>query len=468
MGKYDLAIRLGKSLLSDTASYVKACGKRSILETKPTIFHGINPTAIYPLSGKTFALPRFCTLEMQEARRMNKIAVRQAKSQGIDRTYPNATPQDLKRLTSETIEDSYSRVEWTNPKDGKVYNLLKQGETKDGKVVVRILDEHGAFVKEANITPKIHVLIDDTAPGVFAEQYKNSYDSYITEFLKMSHFDLIQMGAKRANPFEKTILYDVRTSCIDGKYDVDKRGIEIYKEIIKDIDNKKMSPYIISMSRGVDYKFSESLSEFSLQEHKSFKNFVSELQKSGIRILVSAGNSGKNSQSIELLNTGAEGVGALQHGKIASYSASRNSKFTQHYEESALNTTVDELGNVNITGIPGTDFSLKNNFLLGRTQKDYEIQISELLNYRRLLSKRVLKLKKEGKLIQEMIDNYKHKCELIDNIYAKLQSQRRNVSIKNGVFVPIKMRFDGHGGTSLATAIRAAKLALNDMMKDVL
>ncbi len=69
MGKYNLAIKFGKSLHSYTASYVKACGKRSILETKPTVFHGINPTMTYAPSGKSFALPRFCTQEMKQASR---------------------------------------------------------------------------------------------------------------------------------------------------------------------------------------------------------------------------------------------------------------------------------------------------------------------------------------------------------------------------------------------------------------
>ena len=122
-------------------NFVQKTGVKSVLQTKAPIFHGINPTLTYVPSGKTFALPRFCTEEMKQARQMNKIAIRQAKAGEIVRTYPKATPQDLKRLTSETIEDSYSRVEWTNPNDGKVYNLLKQGETKDGKVIVRILDK---------------------------------------------------------------------------------------------------------------------------------------------------------------------------------------------------------------------------------------------------------------------------------------------------------------------------------------
>ena len=125
----------------DVAKYVKVCGKRFLPETKPSIFHGINPTISYAPSGKTFELPRFCTTEMQTARELNKIASRQIKSSGAVPKYTKAVAEDLRRLTSETIEDSYSRVRWVNPKDGKVYNLLKQGQTDDVKVIVRILDE---------------------------------------------------------------------------------------------------------------------------------------------------------------------------------------------------------------------------------------------------------------------------------------------------------------------------------------
>ncbi len=39
----------------DVARYVKACGKRSILETKPSIFQEVNPTLTYETTGKTFA-----------------------------------------------------------------------------------------------------------------------------------------------------------------------------------------------------------------------------------------------------------------------------------------------------------------------------------------------------------------------------------------------------------------------------
>ena len=78
---------------------------------------------------------------------MNKIASRQIKSP-ITSNFSKATAEDLRRLTSTSIEDSYSRVQWTNPKDGKIYNLLKQGKQKMGKSSFEFLDQDGAFVKK--------------------------------------------------------------------------------------------------------------------------------------------------------------------------------------------------------------------------------------------------------------------------------------------------------------------------------
>ncbi|MBR1460096.1 hypothetical protein IJ596_00475 [bacterium] len=178
--------KVGLSLIRNT---VKAKGG-SVLRSKPDVFHGINPTLRYTENGKIFALPRFITPEMQEARAMNQIAIRQAKAGNVVRTYPKATSKDLIRLTSETIEDTYSRVEWTNPKDGKLYNLLKQGETEDDKVIVRILDEEGAFIKEVQLEPKNIKILDDFSSGT---DYIKSSSSM---FDVMTHGDIVATFAK--------------------------------------------------------------------------------------------------------------------------------------------------------------------------------------------------------------------------------------------------------------------------------
>lgn len=114
-------------------------------------------------------LPRFSSPEMIMARNLNKIALRDIKVPKIY-TFPKATPQDLKRLTSNTVKDSYSRVTWTNPKNGKVYHILKESELSDGNISVRILNEDGSFLKNASIKPKKIIIIDD-----FEQNQKSIY-----------------------------------------------------------------------------------------------------------------------------------------------------------------------------------------------------------------------------------------------------------------------------------------------------
>ena len=151
--------KIGINAAKSGVAFLKSGYNKYLLQVKRPIFHGINPTLTYPLSGKTFNLPRFGTVEMAQARQMNKIATREIKTASIP-TFSKASPEDLRRLTSSAVDATSSRVRWTNPKDGKVYNLLKQGESQKGDVIVRILDEDGAFVKEATIKPKTIGIID--------------------------------------------------------------------------------------------------------------------------------------------------------------------------------------------------------------------------------------------------------------------------------------------------------------------
>ena len=114
-------------IASVARTFVKACKKKSILQTKPNIFHGINPTLTYPKSGEPFALPRYISKEMQEVRQMNKISIYEARAaQRADSvSFPKASAEDLQRLTANTFEASYSRCVYVRPKDGEIFNLLK-------------------------------------------------------------------------------------------------------------------------------------------------------------------------------------------------------------------------------------------------------------------------------------------------------------------------------------------------------
>ncbi len=434
MGKVDLGISLAK----DVTTFLKAGSARSLLRRQPSIFHGINPTLTYPPTGKTFALPRFCTVEMKQAREMNKIASRQIKSP-ITSNFSKATAEDLRRLTSTSVEDSYSRVQWTNPKDGKVYNLLKLGETEDGKVLVRILDSDGAFVKETTIKPKEIAILDNSYGSAFELPYiyelggmKN--ENLPTELGELSHAKAVEIFAKRSNPFARYTIFET------GYHSGSSR-----------INNDKVISHLKTLQQGKKYDYvncSIGSETFDVTEtcEPIYKKVCEEVDKlnslRGSRILFASGNSDGGifrSKAVNrfLLNSNtAEGVGSLdKQGVVSMFSSSKNSKFCQHYEQGEFLITQTSNG-INITGQAGTDivFSEKNPFV-GMKLGD----ILEACNEKPELWKYMQKL------------SFKDGGESYDDI-AEL-------------FFPPNMRI---AGTSFATPIRTAKLALNDMMEGVL
>ena len=197
MSKLDLGIKL----IQRSTAWVKACGKRSILETSPQVFHGINPTLTLQ-NGKTIYLPRFISEEMQTARKMNKAVIQELKKP-VDRTFPKATAEDLKRLTDTTFEISTRRTVYTNPRDNKVYHLLSEGKTDNGLARIRILDSEGAFVKTVEVKPQKIVIMDD-----FASQSPLGA-SYSNQYIELSHGDLVHLVARKTNPFANFEIIDI-------------------------------------------------------------------------------------------------------------------------------------------------------------------------------------------------------------------------------------------------------------------
>jgi hypothetical protein len=435
----DDAARLAAQSGDDVANYAKACGKRSILETKPSIFHGINPTISYPPSGKVYELPRFCTQEMQQARKLNQIALRQIKHP-VNPNFPKATAEDLRRLTSETVEDSFSRVQWTNPKDGKVYHLLKQGETADGKVIVRILGEDGSFIKEASVVPKKIGIIDSLGC------LKNNSEISLSDALYLEHGDFVTTFAKRNNPFATYILKN--NSSLRGRF-TDWSLNSCADEIV----GEKLDYLSISLG-------SECKTDKVASLTKNVTHFDETLAKKSkdTRVLVAAGNGGKNSTALELRGQ-IEGVGSLStKGKISESSASRSSRLTQHYELGEYSTKGvynpdGQLIGLNFTGLPGCDVKIKY-----RELKDLEIQkIKKLKSELETLAKK----KKE---LKSLSDEWKQ-C-----IADEVTVERELKKLAEGTIyekIPARI-FSEQSGTSFSTPVRAAKLALNDMMEGIL
>ena len=218
-----------------------ASKRAHLLQTKPEI-HGINPRGVIEEIGEIVEFPRFSSIEMQTAQQMNKIALRQAKT-GIQRTFAKATPEDYQRLTSTRIKDTYARAEWTNPKDGKVYHILKEYVTKNGKIKVRILDSEGAFIKEAELAPKIIAI-----PDVYNVESK---------YFGLSHGDIVTTFAKRHNPFARYVPFNVSLMKLHNQTEL--------REIVEYINKGNRIDYISgSIGRFVDgeYKKVKEISQY--------------------------------------------------------------------------------------------------------------------------------------------------------------------------------------------------------------
>lgn len=428
--------------------------------------HGINPSTV--IDGEKVLLPRFCSEEMQTAVKMNKQVLHGLRTPN-SRTYSKATAEDLRRLTSDTLEDSYSRVEWTNPKDGKVYNILKQGETKDGKVAVRILDKDGAFVKEAELTPKI-IGINDDFTGF------NEYVCY-----GMPHGNMCLTYAKRNNPFAKYVTFDTNTSQIANGHELDK--INDY------ISNGGKLDYL-SCSYGHDITLNKKfiMEDTSLARFAFDRPYDAVIEKTNARVLMAGSNYNKDvhvasvkelSNQYLVMNKNVEGVGSInpKTRRISDFSLSRNSELTQHYEVGEYSPQITTNG-LNITGLSGTDVGcntpllemLQKNPLLGKPvekvanlKKMIEARIDELRqqHYKILMQDKTTpfaeKMKKMQKIDDAKFVNEQRRARLLDNMLGLKES--------GGVYTA---NLEPISGTSFATPVRTAKLALNDMLEGVL
>lgn len=430
-----------------------------------TAFHGINPSSV--IEGERYVFPRFCSVEMQTAVKMNKNVLQKLRTIP-DRTYPKATAEDLRRLTSDTIEDSFARVEWTNPKDGKIYNILKQGETQDGKVAVRILDKDGGFVKEAELTPKV-IGIND--------KFSNIDES---GGFGLSHGDLCLTYAKRNNPFARYVTFDTSLGEIASGSEL--RDVNSYLKKGGKLD-------YLSCSYGADC--STTTKVYTPNQDTLFLELVSPydalIRKYNTRILVAGSNKKPNevrtaneiSNRILVMNSKVEGVGSInpETRRISDFSLSRNSELTQHYEVGEYTPYVTKNG-LNITGLSGTDISCKNRYLQSLQENPLiGKSVDRVQKLKSMLEARIKELIKEhyNIMIKDKTTPFAQKFEKMQRVddakyvneirRAKLLDYTLDLKAEDGTYVA---KLDKITGTSLSTPIRTAKLALNDMLDGIL
>ena len=319
---------------------------------------------------KAAAQGRFSSEAGKVARNLNRIAIRTVKGDSMAYTFSKATPEDFARLTSKKLKDSYKRVTWTNPEDSKVYHILEEGREK-GKIQVRILDKDGGFVKNAELEPKTIVV----------------FDSFFSP-RGVTHGEMMETFIKRFNPFAKV----ERLEHKKGLYE----NIIYRGKLPPHLEQKRFEGLENAMNKGkkVDYIsmsevcFPEGMyvgagtGEFQ-QEYMALSPCIEgispifeRIMSRGTRILCSSGNHdtlAKNLVSDRLAIRGVEGVGSLKGRHIASDSCSRNSIFTQHYEQRnySAQLVTDDSGKaigVNVTGQRGVDMPLtwKTKKLIGR------------------------------------------------------------------------------------------------------
>ena len=312
----------------------------------------------------------FDSLRYGIASSMNKLAVDSTKTDEMIFTYSKAAPEDLKRLTSKSIRDSYKRAVWVNPKDNKMYHILEESRN-EGKVQVRILDKDGGFVKNAELTPK-NIVIFDNFYGLRG----------------VTHGEMMETFVKRFNPFANVERLPHKKNLFElvkyrGKLPV-KLEEKRFTELAAKMDKGKKVDYIsFSEADYMDFGDISGVSGEALKKDISeipflqrIKSIYEKITSRGTRILGAAGNNHEHAASTvnnRLAIDGFEGVGSLRNGAIAFDSCSRNEAFTQHYERRDYfpRLVKDDDGKVlgiNITGLSGTDMPItyKTKKLLNR------------------------------------------------------------------------------------------------------
>lgn len=462
---------------------------------------GISNTAFLPVSFGSIAkkvnvvnreveVPDFATEDGKIARALNLQAVYNIK------TYEDFIPKtiyecDREIVESDEIEDNAKWVPWVNPKDGKMYTVIKTADNEDGTKTVRVLDEDGELVKECDIRPKKIIVLDDAS--FFDKHIEGA--AYNNDELN-NHGFLVSLMAKRNNP-----LADVEILGGDNLLNGDMERSEVIKRlriVLERLNNGEQIDAInisldseIPVAQMLEYydidinklpkecvKDFIQLNFMHMQESLEEIELINKIAAKGTRIMVASGNNGRDYYTFRSGYNNVELVGGIaSDGKIASDSASR--KLTSHYEQFDHPVTLKKNG-INVTGCHGVDFSYpeyikkymgkkaEGNVISGDEEKAlFSAGIPERFDY-------------EQKLIDKSNDGFllffeKEKTEANGGVPVYLpfdtgiglKSSFRYLTVdKNGYLVPyLKKEISG---TSYASPTRAAKVMLNDTMQEIL
>ncbi len=318
----------------------------------------------------------FSSQDGKIARTLNKTALYRDPLDTINRKpiegfYPDASGEDLKLLLSGSQRDIQKKCSYVSPKDLKTYNILLKSKNKDGTLNVRILDDYGKFIKEAQIKPKKVIVLDNfsnaNVPLTFDNKQKIPHGEVVKKIIQRSnpfnHYEFIDIsaGENRLNPYAALVQLLKRVEAGE-KIDAISCSFakEFSEEMLEDMLAIKLKNRTMVEQKEVIQEAAGSYDD--LKELIDNNKLFEQLKEHGVKIFVGAGNSNKivdgkkeNAINADLFNNGTQGVGALNHeGKIAGYSASRKSIFTPNYENGDLLIEYRQRG-FNIAGGAGID-----------------------------------------------------------------------------------------------------------------
>lgn len=409
--------------------------------------------------------------------------------------YPDATDSDIEILTDTSFEAPSKRVTWFNPKNCKVYNLIKVGINSDGSIRIKILDEKGKFIKTADIEPKTVLIIDKFKEPAY---YIRDGNFRIQQTPHIPHGQMVARYAFVNNPFANYIYADIQE-----EYDKDgnircalKKLTEKYKnadeinfswadiypnEFYKYFANKNFSSYneIASKIAKSFEDNDEVKSVFAdIEDTAEIVDLVNTLANQGTKIFVSAGNGGKESFNIVLLAKNVEGVGSLdENGQISEFCSSRKGGLTRHFEQGEYIMKAVKDG-INYTGGNHCDFKCNLSEIFPLTGKKLsscrisEKEFKDLIEYKKRGERKFYEL--FGELAdKEKVMSVKQAYTLFNTEY---EDNYKQIYLAIGDWTPYKVNSAEEltpcltkiKGTSFTSPIRAARYALNMSMDGII
>lgn len=409
-----------------------------------------------------------------------------------------ATPEDYKILTDKSINAPLKRVRWFNPKNGKIYYIINDGEDKDGNYNVRILNEEGGFVKKAQIKPKRIVIADNFSTPIIKRFPEAELTPWQLPYIP--HGQMVARFALVNNPFAKYEYINIAKGLGDTNRSLDETIEELREKDLSDTDivsyswanlmpNEFFEDFANAPTKDYPKIARRIIQEFDNDEEVEAMfcdidgmavliDTIEALEKKGVKVFISSGNNGAEEFNFLLLAKNANGVGSIsREGVVSDFNSSRSKFLTKHYElgEYKVKETPD---GINYTGGNWTDYACNIDEIFTLRGKTVE----ECLIDREEFSKALSKKRRGSKDFCEIYEAWGKEGKILD---TKMVARFFNVPVSNrykDIYFSVanwaSYKVDDNGklqpyfepirGTSFSTPIRAARVALNESMEGII